>query len=201
MVVERAALLREGLRRIVESDDSLTLAKACDPDDAIEWLQAPRPDVIVVGPSDASLAFLRRLRDAAPDAGLVVIVDRLHPLWVREVLAIGTDACVGWASSARILFEAIRDAAAGERYLDPLLGAALLRSRTGLSQLTARQLDVLRLVALGYSSGEIALALNLSVRTVEGHRARAQERLELERRSDVVRFAAEQGLISSSWPA
>jgi two-component system, NarL family, response regulator NreC len=99
------------------------------------------------------------------------------------------------------LVEAVRRAAAGGTYLNPRLGAALAAAPPAPSgppdDLSAREVEVLRLIALGHTNAEIAGALFLSVRTVETHRAHIQQKLRLSTRAELVRYALDRGLLDT----
>jgi len=96
------------------------------------------------------------------------------------------------------LVEAVRRAARGETYLNPRLGARLAAEPTvgAPDDLSEREVDVLRLIALGHTNAEIAEQLYLSVRTVETHRAHIQQKLRLTSRAELVRYALERGLVN-----
>jgi two-component system response regulator NreC len=96
------------------------------------------------------------------------------------------------------LVKAVRMAAGGETYLQPELGARLAAEPPGLpDDLSERELEVLRLIALGHTNTEIAGELYLSVRTVESHRAHIQQKLRLTKRSELVRYALERDLLET----
>ena len=99
------------------------------------------------------------------------------------------------------LVEAVRAAAGGETYLNPRLGARLAAEPPEPSgppdDLTEREVEILRLIALGHTNGEIASQLYLSVRTVESHRAHIQQKLRRTTRAELVRYALDNGLVGS----
>ncbi len=122
-----------------------------------------------------------------------------EPAFARQALSSGAIGYVLKEAADEDLVQAVRRAAAGERYLTPRLGARIASEPPpglpdGLSQ---RELDVLQLIALGHTNAEIAAQLYLSVRTVETHRAHIQNKLRLSTRADLVAYALEHGLIGA----
>jgi two-component system response regulator NreC len=95
--------------------------------------------------------------------------------------------------------EAVRSAAAGDTYLQPALGARLAAGEAGADgdELSDRERDVLRLIALGHTNAEVAEQLYISIRTVESHRAHIQQKLSLSSRAELVRYALEHGLVET----
>jgi two-component system response regulator NreC len=160
------------------------------------------PDVLVLDlnmPGGSSLDAVPLLRAECPQTQIVILTMQSEPAYARRALSDGALGYVLKEAADAELVEAIRLAAAGERYLNPRLGARVAAEPTaGAGEvLTGRELSVLRLVALGYTNGEIAEELFLSVRTVETHRAHIQQKLGLRSRSDLVRYALKHGLIET----
>jgi len=118
------------------------------------------------------------------------------PEYAREALAGGAIGYVLKEAADAELVEAIRRAAVGEGYLNPSLGARVAAAPVGPpDDLSERELEVLRLIALGHTNAEIADQLFLSVRTVETHRSHIQQKLRLGSRSELVRYALDRGLV------
>jgi two-component system response regulator NreC len=121
-----------------------------------------------------------------------------EPEYAREAMAGGAIGYVLKEAADTELVEAVRRAAIGEGYLNPRLGARVAAQPTGPpDDLSQRELDVLRLIALGHTNVEIAEQLFLSVRTIETHRAHIQQKLRLDSRSELVRYAFERGLVKA----
>ena len=122
-----------------------------------------------------------------------------EPGFARQALGAGAMAYVLKESADAELVEAVRRAAAGETYLTPQLGARLAAQPPepagSPGDLSEREVEVLRLIALGHTNMEIAQQLYLSVRTVESHRAHIQQKLRRSSRAELVRYALEQGLV------
>jgi two-component system response regulator NreC len=122
-----------------------------------------------------------------------------EPAYARQALASGVMGYVLKEAADDELVEAVRRAAAGDTYLNPRLGAKLAAEPPpgppdGLSE---REVEVLRMIALGHTNAEIAEQLYLSVRTVETHRAHIQQKLRLASRSELVRYALDHGLVTT----
>ena len=122
------------------------------------------------------------------------------PQFAREALRAGAVGYVLKEAADAELVEAVRRAAAGETYLNPRLGAALAAAPPEAAgppdDLTEREAEVLRLIALGHTNAEIGEQLFLSVRTVESHRAHIQQKLRLSSRAELVRYALEHDMLA-----
>jgi two-component system response regulator NreC len=131
-----------------------------------------------------------------------VLTAQRDPSFAGEAMRLGAAGYVPKEAAGRQLVRAIRMAAEGKTYLEPSLGARLAAdaaaAKRSAPELTERELEVLRLIARGHTNREIAERLFLSVRTVEGHRARIQHKLGRSRRSDLVEYVLERGLVDRS---
>src|SRR3954454_9653874 len=199
------AVVRSGLRLLLEAEDGLTvLAEAGDVDGAVRGTLGHKPTVLVLDlnmPGDQpSLEAMPRIAEVSPDTRIVVLTMQEDPQFARQALRSGALAYVLKEAADSELAEAVRRAAAGETYLNPRLGAALAAAPAGQSgppdDLSEREVEVLRLIALGHTNTEIAGQLYLSVRTVESHRAHIQQKLRFSSRADLVGYALEHRLIS-----
>jgi DNA-binding NarL/FixJ family response regulator len=152
-------------------------------------------------PEMNGLAALRAMHAVIPDVHVVTLTRYSDSAYVKELLAAGAAAYVLKQSASSTLLQAIRSAVAGRRFLDPTLAAR--QSEAGFARhavargapahATDRESEVLRLTALGHSNKEIAQRLDLSVKTVEVHKANGMRKLGLHGRIDVVRYAILQG--------
>lgn len=199
-------IVRSGLRLLLESDDAIAVvAEAGEVGATVEAVERLRPDVLVLDlhmPGEPSLAAIPRLRASCPDTAVVVLTAQRDPSYAGEALRLGATGYVPKEAAGRHLLEAIRTVAGGGTYLEPQLGARLAATTAAAAgaapELSTRELEVLRLIARGLTNREIAERLYLSVRTVESHRARIQRKLGRARRSDLVDYALERGLIEAS---
>lgn len=200
-IADDHAIVRDGLRLILRAQDDIeVVGEAKDIAGAMALLETERPDVLLLDinlGSESGLDALPRFRALRPETAILVLTMQKEPLHARHALDEGAAGYVLKDSAAQELVRAIRAVASGGTYLEPSLGAELLRrrARQDTEPLTPREREVVGLLALGHTNAEIAQSLFLSVRTVESHRARIQEKLGLSSRSEVVRYAIEQGLV------
>ncbi len=196
-------VVRSGLRLLLESEPGLAVVGECgDVAGALELVETLRPEVLMLDlhmPGEPSLAAIPRLRELHPETRVIVLTAQRDPSFAAEALRLGAAGYLPKEAAEGQLLEAIRVAAAGGTYLEPRLGARLAAvAARKPPELSARELEVLRLIARGHTNREIAERLFLSVRTIESHRARLQRKLELSRRSELVEYALERGLVEPS---
>jgi two-component system response regulator NreC len=148
-------------------------------------------------PGGSGLELIPRLREEAPETRIVVLTMQRDPAFARQALSAGAVGYVLKDAADGELVLAVRLAANGETYLNPQLGARLaaqpVDARPG--DLSERELEILRLIALGHTNPEIAEQLHLSIRTIEAHRSHIHQKLTLSSRAELVRFALEHRLI------
>jgi two-component system response regulator NreC len=150
-------------------------------------------------PGEPSLPAIARLRQDHEGTRVIVLTAQRDPSFAAEALRLGAAGYLPKEAAEEQLLEAIRVAAEGGTYLEPQLGARLAATTMAAPpELTGREVEVLRLIARGQTNREVAERLFLSVRTVETHRARLQRKLGLSRRSDLVEYALERGLMEAS---
>lgn len=206
MLADDHAVVRSGLRLLLESEPGIeVVAEAGDVESAVAAVIDRRPDVLVLDlhmPGEPSLPAIPRLRERCPDTRVVVLTAQRDPSFAGEALRLGAAGYVPKEAAERQLLRAIGVAAGDGTYLEPGLGARLAASAAAAgrvaAELSERELEVLRLIARGLTNREMAERLYLSVRTVESHRARIQRKLDRSRRSDLVEYALERGLVEAS---
>src|SRR3954469_19356176 len=195
------AVVRSGLKLLLESEEDFeVVAIAGTADDALRYVRGHKPDVLVLDlhmpGGRSSLDAIPEVSEASPGTKVVVLTMQEDPAFARRALRDGALGYVLKEAADDELVHAVRLASEGKTYLHPRLGAALAAAPEGPpDDLTARELDVLRLIALGHTNTEIGEQLHLSVRTVETHRAHIQQKLWLSARAELVRYALERGLI------
>lgn len=198
VVADDHAVVRGGLRRLLDAEEDLhVVAEAGDVEETKAQVAEHRPGILLLDlhmPGGGSLQALRAIRDASPKTGILVLTMQDDPGYAREAMLRGARGYLLKEAEEADLLQAVRTVASGSTYLQPELGARLLAAP---SPLTARERDVLRLLALGHTNAETAERLHLSVRTVETHRANIQSKLGISNRAELVRHARESGLISS----
>lgn len=193
-------VIRAGLRAMLEAElDLRVIGDAADAGGAARLVEDRRPHVLVLDlqmPGAEPRADIPRLREAVPDTAIVVLTMRNDPRAARDLLRAGAAGYVLKQAAERQLGEAIRIAAGGGSYIDPELGGALAKLEGDpLEELGERELELLRLVALGYTNREIGEELFLSVRAIEVNRAKLLEKLGIESRPELVRFAIANGVV------
>jgi two-component system response regulator NreC len=202
VIADDHAIVRRGLRQLLEGEDGFAVvAEADDVDSARRYLRGHHPQVLVLDlnmPGESSIDAIPKLREEFPDTQIVVLTMQNEPAYARSALSAGVLGYVLKESADAELVEAIRAAVAGEHYLNPRLGARVASEPPpgppdGLSE---RELEILRLIALGYTNSQVAEELFLSVRTVETHRAHIQQKLGLNDRAELVRYALDRKLVS-----
>ncbi len=195
-------VIRAGLRTMLEAEDDLrVIGEADDAGSARKLVEDRRPDVLVMDlqmPGADPAADVPRLRESAPGTAIVVLTMRNDPRKARDLLRAGAAGYVLKQAADRKLTEAIRIAADGGSYIDPELGGEMAKLEADpLESLSERERELLRLVALGYTNREIGEQVFLSVRAIEVNRAKLMEKLGIESRPDLVRFAIEHGVIDA----
>jgi len=152
-------------------------------------------------PGEPSLPAVPVIREESPDTQIVILTMQEDPAFAREALRTGAIGYVLKEAASSQLVEAVRLALEGRTYLHPELGARLAAVPEKASgppdDLTEREVEVLRLIALGHTNGEIAETLYLSVRTVESHRAHIHRKLGLQTRAELVRYALDHELLTA----
>jgi two-component system response regulator NreC len=196
-------VVRAGLRMLLDNEaDVEVVAEAGDVDSARRYVRGHHPSVLVLDlnmPGGSSLEAIPVIREESPDTQIVVLTMQQEPAFAREALGAGALGYVLKEAADDELLEAVRRAAVGESYLNPRLGARIAAEPPPgpPDDLSEREVDVLRLIALGHTNAEIAEQLFLSVRTVETHRSHIQQKLRLSTRAELVGYAIERGLIET----
>lgn len=197
--------VREGLKSILSSESDLEVIGEADSGAAaLDQTRALHPDIVVMDVSMPDMNGLQAtdaIRQSCPGTRVVVLSRHAERGYVQQLLQSGASAYVLKQSRAATLVSALRTVARGGMYLDPGLSQTIARAIVGTAEKTAelhaamsgREEEVLRLVAWGYSNKEIGAKLDISVKTVETHKANAMEKLDLHTRIDVVRFALIRG--------
>ena len=205
VIADDHTVVRQGLRLLIDNEAGLqVVAEAGTVPDAERLARAHRPTVLVLDlnmPGGSSLDAIPRLREDAPDTAIVVLTMQDDPAFARKALQAGARGFVLKEAADEELLEAIRLAAAGDTYLNPRLGARMAATPDRPSgppdDLSQRELEVLRLIALGHTNAEIADQLFLSTRTVETHRAHIQQKISRTSRAELVRYALDHGLLET----
>ena len=206
LLVDDHKVLRDGLRALLESEDNLTvIAEAGTGQEAITLTEAHLPDVIVMDlglPDMSGLEAIRTIRKTNKQSRIVVLSMYSRREFVVPAIEAGCDGYVPKSSTHTSLLEAIQVVLRGERFLHPTAATALMESMTSKQSdaekftfLSEREQAVFRLSALGFTSREIGEQLFISPKTADTYRQRAMEKLELEHRTDLIKFALRAGIL------
>jgi two-component system response regulator NreC len=197
------AVVRSALRMLLEAEPGFeVVAEAGDAPGAVRYVRGHKPTVLILDlnmPGPSSLESIPEIKEASPNTNIVVLTMQAETGFARQALQAGVMGYVLKEAADDELVHAVRSAASGETYLQPTLGARLAAEPDGGAEddLSEREIEVLRRIALGYTNSEVAEQLFLSIRTVESHRAHIQQKLRLTTRSELVRYALDHGLIET----
>ena len=205
LIVDDHAVVRAGLRLLLDAEDDIeTVGEAGDAREAIFETRSTKPDVVlmdVVLGDKSGIDVTPELIHEQPQARVLVLSMQDDPRYVREAFAAGAHGYVLKEAADTELVTAVREVARGGSYVHPALGARMAAADAAAADaaehdpLSDREREVLRLLALGHTNQEIAQMLFISVRTAETHRAHIMQKLRLETRAELVRYALAQGLL------
>jgi two-component system, NarL family, response regulator NreC len=201
VLVDDHSVMRAGLRLLLDAEPGFeVVAEAGNSQDAARYVRGHHPDVLLLDlnmPGGSGLELIPRMREEVPETRIVVLTMQRDPAFASEALNAGAVGYVLKDAADGELALAIRLASSGQTYLNPQLGVRLamqpLDARPG--HLSKRELEILRLIALGHTNVEMASKLRISVRTIEAHRGHIHQKLSLSSRAELVGFALEHGLI------
>jgi DNA-binding NarL/FixJ family response regulator len=204
LLVDDHELFRAGMRSRLESEGDITpVGEAGTAEQAIVKARSLQPDLVLLDlllPRKSGCEAIPELTKVSPGSKVLIVSSQTAPSAVRQAITAGAAGYVAKRASDCELVRAIRRIAAGERYIDPDLGASLVvgDGSPALDPLSERERDVLHLLGLGYTNQEIGKKLFISVRTVDTHRAHIMRKLRFETRSELVLFTLANGLIGPS---
>ena len=207
LLVDDHAMFRAGIRALLEAEGRMTVVgEASSGDDAVDRVRQLKPDVVVMDlsmPGSNGLEATRRIAALELDTKVLVLTVHAEEEYLVPVVEAGASGYLTKTSADTDLIEAIRVVARGEVYLPPKATTLLLQrykaseadESAGLHDLSTREQEVLALTAEGYSSREIGKKLFISPKTVDTYRSRIMDKLGLNHRSELVRFALRVGLL------
>jgi two-component system, NarL family, invasion response regulator UvrY len=206
LLADDHGIVRAGLRRLVEeSGDMQVVAEAADGREAIHLIREQQPDVAIIDlsmPHIDGLEVIQRILPEFPQLPIIVLTMHTENQYVIRAIEEGAMGYITKQSAPEQLVKAIRKVLGGSRFLtdDAAESLALKVSRgrrglPGLDDLSTRELQVLRRLALGHTNREIAEAYNISIKTVDTYRFRLLKKLDLRNNADLSRFAIQNGLI------
>jgi DNA-binding NarL/FixJ family response regulator len=209
LLADDHAVVREGLKSLINSQEGMeVVAEAAEGLAAVDLVDQLDPDVVVVDVSMPGLngaQVTTRLRQANPERKVLALTVHEDKGYLRLLLEAGAAGYVLKRAAAEELVRAIRAVAAGGTYLDPSMAASVVddfvRPAAGQAnptvELSEREAEVVRYIALGYSNKEIASRLGLSVKTIETYKTRSMEKLGMRSRVDIVQYAARRGWLNN----
>jgi two-component system, NarL family, response regulator NreC len=204
LLADDHAVVRQGFKMILSAQaDMEIIGEAGNGREAVQLATELQPDVVVMDvamPELNGIEATRRLATASPRTRVVALSMHKDSVYVREILRAGARGYLLKDSPAPDLISAVRAVAAGEGFLSPAVSNAVLDDyrkhvTDPIDLLSSREREVLQMLAEGKTNKEIAAILNLSVYTVDAHRGRIMEKLNLHSINDLVRFAVRSGLI------
>ena len=205
LLADDHSVVRSGFRMILASQaDMEVVGEVANGREAVEEATALQPDVVIMDVNMEGLNGIegaRRIGDVCPRARVLALSMHRDAVYVREMLRAGAKGYLVKDADDDALLDAVRAVARGEAYLSPSVADAVLTDyrkhvTNPVDLLTAREREVLQLIAEGKTNKDIANQLSLSVYTVEAHRSRLMEKLNLHSTGDLVRFAIRNGFIS-----
>lgn len=201
VLVHDDAIVRADIRELVSGMQGIELVgQYAHCDQALDLIKGLRPDVVVLditGPGRRGLDALQSIRHRIPDVPVLVLTMQQAPHFALQLLRAGATGYLPKSAAITELQKAIRLVARGKYFWGEHAHEALLiiNDEGLLHSLTSRQRQVLTLIAQGYNTKRIALALNIRIKTVESHRAQLMERLRIHDIAGLVRFAIRMGLV------
>ena len=211
LIADDHAVVRSGLRLILSAQPELqVVGEAGTGEQTVEKAIALRPDILLLDiamPGLNGLEAARQIRQQVPEVRIIVLTMYDDEAYLRQFLEMGAAGYVLKKAADTELVDAIRAVQRGEPFIYPSLMGQLIdsylkqppppRGRESSEELSTRESEVLRLVALGYTSQQIAKELSISANTVETHRAHIMEKLGLRGRAQLVRYAMAKGLLKN----
>jgi two-component system response regulator NreC len=204
------AILREGIRALLEDQpDMAVTGEAADGRKAVELARELKPDIVVMDigmPLLNGLEATRQIKHDYPQVAVLVLTMHDNEEYVSQLLAAGASGYVLKRAASSELVTAIRAVAAGQSYLSPAVTRVLIEGYVGrkpvepaivdpFDTLTAREREVLQLVAEGHTNSEIAKLLSISLKTVKAHRSNLMQKLGLHDRGELIKVAIQRGII------
>lgn len=209
LIAEDHQTVREGIKMLIAAQpDMEVIGEAGDGEEAFELAKRLLPDVLVMDvsmPRMNGLKATQRIRTMQMELRILTLTRHTDDGYLRQLIAAGSNGYVLKQSAPEQLITAIRTVAGGEAFVDPSLMQRVLGSYASRSlplrgerkgDLSTREEEVLRMIAQGYSNKEVAARLDLSVKTVEAHKANGMQKLGFSSRIELVRFAVLQNWLS-----
>src|SRR3978361_1321565 len=202
LIVDDHPVVLSGCRALFAGDASVKIDEASDAKSGQRAFLAGRPDVTIIDiklPDVSGFELMRRIRKDDPDARIIMFSMNDDPAFVVRAVEMGAQGYVSKGDDPRLLVKAVRKVAAGDHYITPQLAEAVTFSGASIkanpaSQMTSRELEILRLLGRGDKIVEVADALGISYKTVANTTSLLKQKLEAKNHSDLIRIAVEMGL-------
>ncbi|MCK5646621.1 MAG: response regulator transcription factor [Anaerolineales bacterium] len=207
LIADDHAIVRTGLRTLLQAEPSMDLVgEATGGYEAIELVEEKMPDVLLLDismPDLDGITVIKRIKPLIPDLHILILTIHEDPALLREAIRAGASGYILKRAAESELISAVNIIMRGDMYIDPAMMRDLIDETVSPSKskdenvesLTPRETEVLTHIVQGYTNRQIGEVLNISVRTVEGHRANLSGKLGLQSRVDLVRYARDHGLI------
>ncbi len=206
LLVDDHAIMRDGIRALLSLHDDIEIVgEASEGKEAIEKVQELAPDVVVMDiamPGMGGLEATRRIRKKNPKVKVLVLTQHDNREYILSAIKAGTSGYVPKRALSAELVSAVRAVHKGDSFLYPSAAAALIEDYLRQSEeepydrLTGREREILKLVAEGHTSLKIAEMLFISLRTVQGHRTKIMQKLDIHNRTELIKYAMHKGLVS-----
>ena len=204
VLIDDHALVREGIARLLEEAPDMRVVGSFDDDAAaVRFAARTAPDVAILDiamPGTNGIDVARRLRAVSPKTQLLILSMHARPEYVQQAVWAGANGYVLKESAGTEVVAAVRAVHAGKRYLSAKIPPRTLDERTGedpLQRLSAREIEVLKLVVEGNTSNQMATLLGLSPKSIDTYRSRLMSKLDLDHLPALVKFAIRRGLTSA----
>ncbi|MDQ3653048.1 MAG: response regulator transcription factor [Acidobacteriota bacterium] len=211
LLAEDHETIRDGLKLLVNSQPDMEIVGEADNGRiAVQLAQQLLPDVVVMDVSMPELNGLqatKKVKEQLPKVKVLTLTRHTDAGYLQQLLQAGVNGYVLKQSKSAELLRAVRAVAAGQTYLDPAItekalpqmrGKRAARGASSDAQLSEREAEVLRLIALGYINKEVAARLSLSVKTIEVHKANGMRKMGMKSRVDIVSYALLQGWLQDT---
>jgi len=202
LIVDDHPVVLSGCRSLFASDTSVKIDEAADAKSGHRAFTSRKPDVTIIDinlPDVSGFELMRRIRKDDPDAKIIMLSMNDDPAFVVRAIELGAQGYVSKSDDPRVLVKAVRKVAAGENFISPQLAEAVTFSSAAIkaspaSQMSPRELEILRLLGRGDKIVEVADALGISYKTVANTTSLLKQKLGAKNHSDLIRIAVEMGL-------